>query len=214
MAIDIETKAEFCRLANDLSPENLCCDGELHGKALADKTRRLAEEWTALEDKVGCAVSEGEVYGWWEEVSRWREAERARKLAESEHVDGLDHPVADRWFRMTADGHDSVYHVYDMREIVRTFGGGPAKVADAERYTANCRLMRSIGLSDSLGAFPTLREAVEAGERALREIVAAGPDAVRRAWPKWPDSRIRSDLASIPDPLPGYGDEPAAGPRF
>lgn len=36
-------------LENDLSPENLCCDGELRGAALRAKTKMLNEARNALE---------------------------------------------------------------------------------------------------------------------------------------------------------------------
>ena len=36
-------------LEGDLSPENLCCDGELRGKALADKAKRLQGAWKELQ---------------------------------------------------------------------------------------------------------------------------------------------------------------------
>ena len=36
-------------LEGDLSPENLCCDGELRGKALADKSKRLRGAYKELQ---------------------------------------------------------------------------------------------------------------------------------------------------------------------
>jgi hypothetical protein len=59
--------AEFNRLSNELSPENLCCDGELPPAAVRRKHKALMKEWAALEKKAGCKVSEDDVYrhlGW------------------------------------------------------------------------------------------------------------------------------------------------------
>ena len=38
------------QLENDLSPENLCCDGELRGEPLRRKTKMLHEARAALEN--------------------------------------------------------------------------------------------------------------------------------------------------------------------
>lgn len=50
------------RLACELSPENLCCDGELRGPALIAKKRRLDAQWAAQEQIIGRKVSESEVW--------------------------------------------------------------------------------------------------------------------------------------------------------
>lgn len=50
------------RLAGELSPENLCCDGELRGAALRTKHRRLLKEWAAHEAVIGRKVSETEIW--------------------------------------------------------------------------------------------------------------------------------------------------------
>lgn len=53
---------QFDHLACELSPENLCCDGELRGRALTAKKAKLDAQWKALEKKLGRTVTEEEVW--------------------------------------------------------------------------------------------------------------------------------------------------------
>lgn len=61
-----ETEAEimnwFGRLTSELSPENLCCDGELSASAVRSKKRELDQAWHWLEQKLGRRMTEDEVY--------------------------------------------------------------------------------------------------------------------------------------------------------
>ena len=59
-----ECKPLFARLAADLSPENLCCDGELPYAQVEIKARHLNACWKELEGIFGRKVDEGEVWGW------------------------------------------------------------------------------------------------------------------------------------------------------
>jgi len=59
-----ECKPLFARLAGDLSPENLCCDGELPRAQVAIKARHLHQVWADLEVIFGRSVDEGEVWSW------------------------------------------------------------------------------------------------------------------------------------------------------
>ena len=59
-----ECKPLFDRLAGELSPENLCCDGELRGAALRKKSNLLYGTWKNLETIFGRTVTEDEVWGW------------------------------------------------------------------------------------------------------------------------------------------------------
>ena len=59
-----ECKPLFSRLASDLSPENLTCDGELHPKMVEQKARMLWTVWAELESIFGRQVDEGETYRW------------------------------------------------------------------------------------------------------------------------------------------------------
>lgn len=52
----------FDALSGDLSPENLCCDGELSRTQTQMKYRKLMREWRALEKIIGRKVSEDEVF--------------------------------------------------------------------------------------------------------------------------------------------------------
>lgn len=49
-------------LACQLSPENLCCDGELPKAEVAKRYRALVVKWQAIEKDVGRTISEGEVW--------------------------------------------------------------------------------------------------------------------------------------------------------
>lgn len=53
---------EFRSLANQLSPENLHCDGEISASAARAKAVQLKKQWAALEQQVGRKVSESEIY--------------------------------------------------------------------------------------------------------------------------------------------------------
>lgn len=57
-------KQTFLRLASQLSPENLSCDGELPRYRVRSKYARLMKEWKALEREVGRKVTEDEVWDW------------------------------------------------------------------------------------------------------------------------------------------------------
>lgn len=59
-----ECKKLFQRLASALSPENLCCDGELPRSEVAKKARILNKAWADLEKIMGRKVSESETWGW------------------------------------------------------------------------------------------------------------------------------------------------------
>lgn len=48
----------------DLSPENLCCDGELPYTQVAAKSRELNRKLQGLFQAYGRSVSEEEVYAW------------------------------------------------------------------------------------------------------------------------------------------------------
>jgi len=59
-----EIKSKFEGLAGRLSPENLCCDGEISGAQVVARKRQIMAEWAALELQAGVRVSEDEVWGW------------------------------------------------------------------------------------------------------------------------------------------------------
>lgn len=49
------------QLACELSPENLCCDGELSGAAVAKKRKDILGAWKYLEGILGRKVDEDQV---------------------------------------------------------------------------------------------------------------------------------------------------------
>lgn len=51
----------FLRLVQELSPENLTCDGELSQKEILNKKRLIQNEWTKLENLCGFKVSQDEI---------------------------------------------------------------------------------------------------------------------------------------------------------
>lgn len=64
-----ECKPLFDILAGELSPENLCCDGELPRNQVIKKKRELDGAWADLEKIYGGSVSEDDVYRWWRETN-------------------------------------------------------------------------------------------------------------------------------------------------
>lgn len=56
--LDGETKAKFVALAGALSPENLCCDGEISKTQVRQRERKIMSAWKKLEREVGETVSE------------------------------------------------------------------------------------------------------------------------------------------------------------
>ena len=57
-------KPIFGELAGELSPENLCCDGELPPHQVRAKAKRLWAAWANLEEIYGRKVDEGEAWDW------------------------------------------------------------------------------------------------------------------------------------------------------
>ena len=64
MVLTQAVKEKFMTLACKLSPENLCCDGELPKAEVRRRFRNLSGEWRALERKLGRVVEEDEVWQW------------------------------------------------------------------------------------------------------------------------------------------------------
>jgi len=63
-------KQQFIDMACELSPENLCCDGELSRAQTNARYRKIMKRWHALEATVGRSVSESEAWDWTMEESR------------------------------------------------------------------------------------------------------------------------------------------------
>lgn len=58
----VDQKHRFMRLACELSPENLHCDGEISNAQAATKKRILLGHWKLLEKEVGRVVTEADLY--------------------------------------------------------------------------------------------------------------------------------------------------------
>ena len=59
-----ECQTFFARLATDLSPENLTCDGEIPYAQVDIKARHLRACWSELEVIYGREVDENEAWNW------------------------------------------------------------------------------------------------------------------------------------------------------
>jgi len=57
-----EMLSKFLNLACQLSPENLCCDGELPTSEVNKRYRILTCQWKRLENELGRSVTENEVF--------------------------------------------------------------------------------------------------------------------------------------------------------
>ena len=64
---------KFQALCNRLSPENLCCDGEISKSQVARRLADIKREWKVLERQAGRKVSQEEIEN--EQIqSLWRNA--------------------------------------------------------------------------------------------------------------------------------------------
>jgi len=62
--MDESIRRQFDALCCRLSPENLCCDGELSRSQTQVRYRQIKKEWRALEIQVGRKVSQDEIEGY------------------------------------------------------------------------------------------------------------------------------------------------------
>ena len=62
-----EIMEEFDRLNNELSPENLCCDGLLSKRKTNQKREAILAEWEGLEVELGRSVTKSEIEDRWME---------------------------------------------------------------------------------------------------------------------------------------------------
>lgn len=54
--LPIDAQIQFAGLENRLSPENLCCDGEIPRYMVTKRYRQCMREWRALEKKYNVEV--------------------------------------------------------------------------------------------------------------------------------------------------------------
>ena len=64
--------ARFLDLCCEMSPENVCCDGEAPASYVRKRIRELKAQWEALEAELGRSVTEEEV---------WRAQMAGRRIA-------------------------------------------------------------------------------------------------------------------------------------
>lgn len=57
-----EIAHKFASLVNQLSPENLSCDGELTAAQIKFRKQVIKKEWEYLEGQLGRKVTEDDVY--------------------------------------------------------------------------------------------------------------------------------------------------------
>jgi len=69
---------KFEVLVSELSPENLCCDGELSNQQVVHKLEGIRVEWQQLERLAGRRVSESEIEQLWVDRT-WRNQQAAAK---------------------------------------------------------------------------------------------------------------------------------------
>jgi hypothetical protein len=65
-----EVYEEFETLCGRLSPENLCCDGEISHAQVQVRLAQIKREWKALERKICRRVSQEEIENEWSKRMR------------------------------------------------------------------------------------------------------------------------------------------------
>jgi hypothetical protein len=55
---------KFAVLVQEMSPENLTCDGELSQSRVNQKWKKLNKQWGKLEKELGRTITEDEVWDW------------------------------------------------------------------------------------------------------------------------------------------------------
>lgn len=64
MKITKAIKEKFYAMTNELSPENLACDGEISKAQARAKFKTIMIRWHNLEDKIGIKVTQGVLDQW------------------------------------------------------------------------------------------------------------------------------------------------------
>lgn len=185
--LTIENKVAFSRLAGELSPENLTCDGELRGRALQAKVKRLRDEWAALERKVGRKVSEDETYSWLKEIDRYHREERDRKMAAQPQHPLLRHSNEHVWSREGGKAYEGAQHGQSAYYIQNY--GGPNKPFILFSEFGHVLLRK-----EKIGEYPTLNAAVDAGEEFLRSVTKSAYQRLTQ----YREENIHRELTRLP----------------
>ena len=64
MRTKAQIKKDFIGLSCRLSPENLCCDGEISDAEVDRRYNQIMREWRKLEKEFGRDVGDEEVFEW------------------------------------------------------------------------------------------------------------------------------------------------------
>jgi len=182
MALSIQDKARFVRLASDLSPENLHCDGEISRAAAERKRKAIMVEWRQLEAKAGRKISESDAWDFSDEVRAHQNAERANELAAmpSNPLVQIKNPGV--WTREGKTG-SSAYYIW-----------GPQHSGTAYQLFSEFAY-RVVGNREKVGEYATLDEAVAAGEAFLATVTY---EAAAARNPLWKPEIIKRELERLP----------------
>ena len=201
--LTLAIKRRFSELTGELSPENLCCDGELRGSALTRKANKLRAEWLSLENKVGRKVSEDEVYTWNDELRKDAEKRVQKEMAKTPSHPLLKQSNPHVWAReggvtcFDADQRWTAYYIQNFHNKVVNFGGKKIKITAEDKYNLFSEFARMLGMNEKLGSFDTLDEAVAAGEAFLKTVTFA--EFKKRT--EYLDENIVRDLKRLPEEL-------------
>ena len=156
--LTIKDKIAFASLSNQLSPENLHCDGEISAAQARVKYKKLMAQWKALEKKVGHSVNEDETYKWWDEIRAYEEAERLKEIAARPTHPLLESNNPGVWSRKSSSG-SSRYYIQYRPEY------GDVK------FKLYCNIARYVGARrELLGEFNSLSECVTAGDAFIESV--------------------------------------------
>lgn len=59
-----QIESDFVGLSCELSPENLCCDGEISQAEVRRRYAAIMKRWRILEKEYGGKVSDGDAFRW------------------------------------------------------------------------------------------------------------------------------------------------------
>jgi len=190
MALTIQMKARLLQLANDLSPENLHCDGEIsHADAMRRK-RAIMKEWAQIEHVAGRKISETQACQWADEVSEFHRMERAAMMAALP-----SHPLVESknpgvWVRKGRDGR-TAYYIW----------GPPHHGSDYKVFSEFAHMFGRNGMREQISAnHQSLAAAVAAGEEFLGTVNA---DFILAKYPQYRPENLKRELERLPEGFDG-----------
>lgn len=183
MALTIQDKIQFVSMSGNLSPENLCCDGEISAAAAERRRKAIMREWRALEAKVGQKVTEDEAWRFLDEVKAHERQQRATEIAAQP-----SHPLVESknigvWSRKGQNGQ-TAYYIW-----------GPTKTGAGFTLFSEFAY-RVVGKREEIGQFTSLNAAVEAAEAFLGTITY---DLAKQTNPLWRPENLKRELQRLPE---------------